>query len=235
MKEKTSQPNDHWIPAAQEFFLHLPADVPMLERWKDFLLWTAYQAAEPRKHDPQAEITARYGRYSKVLFSQIFRILCLAVAENPHQNALLKLCQALHLTGAYTYDESAAERLLSVQLANHAEAIGSISLKDSNCASTRGSALIALANVVKRSYPKNYQEKAIFIAAGSSDGYSHLISYIQLSIMGMPAYVLQDDVQIDDYSELGLFIPENAICTPEFFSDAWMKARWKAVVKAATK
>lgn len=236
-----------WVPAILELFEHLPQEGSILDRWKDFLLWAAYQAGEPRMPEAQSKIITRYGSYSKVLFTQIFRRLCLAVYNNPHQNALLQIAIELHLADTYIYDERPAEHIFQEQLScltqraidpsglpSPLSPFDAASLQDADCAVSHGSTLIALSNVIKERCPKTYQEQAILVAAGASDGYSHLMSFIQLSIMGMPTYVLLDGTRVTDYSGLGLFVPENAICSPEFFSDAWTRARWESIIKSCT-
>lgn len=230
---------DQWLPVARYRFGLLAQDTSLLMAWADFLLWAACQTAGPRNERMQARVIANHGPGANTIFRSLLLELDAVVADDPHQNALLKLAVDLGLAERYIYDEEAAEQVFLSRAAQYSEPVAgdplagiqAISIQDRDCTLTGGSALIALANVVKRRCPKNYQERAILIAGGADDGYSHMVSYVQMALMGMPCYAALDETQVTDASGLGIFAPANAICSPEFSSPFWMQARWKTVTQ----
>jgi len=106
-------------------------------------------------------------------------------------------------------------------------AVQSYIIHDSIC-DHHGSKLIAMANAIKNRYELSYPDQAVLIASnkGTCLTASGMMAFIQMSMMGMACYVLLDNAYgICDKNRMALFAPPNAVCSKQFFSDAWNNAR----------
>lgn len=231
----------NWLNQALEYFSHLPKNISRNQLWRDFLLWAAYQAGEPRLPDAQAQILAPYGGDIRTLFMGAYRSICLGIAENPHQNAPLMLGNSFGVESEYIYDEKAAEWFFTQQLAIQTgkptlkKALSSmdiVTFRADNCDTDYGSSLIGISNVIQAKFPNEYQERALFVATGNPDGHGHLTAFIQLSIMGMPCYVTLDGSEVYINNQ-ALFAPNTAICSPEFYSEYWDWTRWMELTSSS--
>lgn len=116
-------------------------------------------------------------------------------------------------------------------------AVDNFIIHDCRCEDSGGSGLIAMVNVIRGFYASGFQDRALLIASDTSKGSSPaaMISFIQMSIMGAAAYVLMDNTYgVNNHRKMALFAPPNAICTKEFFAEAWDDARMASMVWGLT-
>lgn len=227
---------------SREVFARLAKYRPLYECWCDFTLWAACQAGDQDIHQRalQGRLLTQYPTGTKQLFLAVYRELQAVIAANPRQNAMLQIMIALGLNShdSYLDAEPSAENILIKQFQVKfipnvgIEYLDHVTIRDKDCAVNNGSSLIAFANTAIRLFPKNPQKRVLFLVPEASDGFSHYMAFVQLSLMGFSAYTAPHGVVVGDAHGDAIFAPKNAICSPAFFSDYWEEGRWEAFLKA---
>lgn len=230
-----------FIRVGLEAFHRLTKYYPLYQSWKDFTLWAACQVANRNIHEQalQGRILSNYPAGTKQLFLAVCNELYNAIVDNPHQNAMLKLMIAMGLDDRDTYADAelSAKNLLLNQIESKynagatLESIQRATIDDKDCAINNGSSLIALANIFMALFPRDYQNRVLFVVPEASDRLSHFMAFAQLSIMGFPAYTAPRESIVCDLNGDALFAPKSAVCSPAFFSEYWEEARWESILK----
>ena len=236
------QPQEVLTAVAQEVFNRLARYQPLYRCWMDFTLWAACQAGDQDIHQRalQGHLLSDYPAATKQLFQSVYNELQSAIFANPRQNAMLGLMIALGLDERDTYmgaELSAEVFLLERAQKQHGpkatlDNIQRTTIMDPDCAVNNGSSLIAIANVIMQTFPRNFQERILFAIPEASDGFSHYMAFVQLSMMGFSAYSAPRGTLAHDIFGEAIFAPKDAICSPAFFSEFWEEARWEAFLKA---
>lgn len=109
---------EDWLLSASDAFFSLAyAGDSTPETWRDVVLWMALEAGKRDKTAKmyQELITDNYLPEVRPKFVCLYRHISYTVAQNPRQNALLRLMERVHLAPmGYSYDEAPAqERLLN--------------------------------------------------------------------------------------------------------------------------
>lgn len=225
----------------KEFAKLFDAACESKSRWsvfEDFVLMSAIAISNRVDKSNYEEREARYMRkaseYKKRelgLFPQMLSELTLSLDERPEQDFMGKVFMNLELgndkKGQFftPYNVSRAmagmpitEESLSAQIG----ARGWVSVSD--CACGAGGMLIAAANAIReRGY--NYQTQAFFVAQ-DVDETAACMCYLQMSLLGLPGYVVVDNTLTKPAIALdkrGL-IPRpgpNVWYTPIYFREEW--------------
>lgn len=103
-----------WVRTASDLLYKLSTGREIRMVWKDFLLWSAYQAGRRSGESKiqQKLILNDYPQQKQEMFQQLFRIVSYVTSQWPHQNILLKIMDAVHIAGKYFYDEHTAREIL---------------------------------------------------------------------------------------------------------------------------
>lgn len=222
-------------------FLHVFKELTYRYRswdvWQDFIVMAACALSNPLDNTHYEEREARYlhivEKYSKAeqqLFPELFAYVVMALEKNPEQDFLGKLYMSLNL-----YDEgrqqhftpySVCQLMADVTLDNCVEEVrekGFVTLNDCCCGA--GATLIAAVHAAKRSLEKeglNFQNH-ILVTAQDIDETVALMCYIQLSLLGVAAYIKVGDALTEPMTEHDS--TKNYWFTPMYFSDIWSMRR----------
>lgn len=105
-----------------------------------------------------------------------------------------------------------------------------LTILDDQCAESYGSRLVAAANIWRERQPSDFPNRLLLIAAAPADPACAMMAYIQLTRMGMAAYVLTDnEYQAVLKGQNGLFAPPTALCSPAFAGEVWAERCWKCI------
>lgn len=192
-------------------------------------------------------------------FSCIYRHISYAITQNSNQNVLLRLMERLHLSPVkYSYDEAPAREFLMHEVEKRMDShwvgikgdgvwqqlnmdeylppqvpldwLEYLVYMDDDCISSGGSGLIALANVWRELCPADFPNRLLLIAADKYDPVFAIMSFVQLSLMGMACYVLPDmDYVATLEHHNGLFAPPGAICSRAYSGRIWVERCWESV------
>lgn len=171
--------------------------------FNDFLLLTALSFANTVKtekwnsrEEKYLSIIHTYQEKDQKLFPQLLGCISLALIENQEQDFLGEIYALLNLQaeqkGQYFTPYQIARLMSELTYEDRSEDItskGFISINDSACGS--GVMLLAFANTA-RSHGLNPQEEVLFVGQ-DIDRTAALMCYIQLSLLGLPAYVIVGD------------------------------------------
>lgn len=244
--------DEEWLPEAVEIMWGLEEKYSLNALWDDFLLWAAYQAGYPYDELRASLVVADYDDDIVWTFGKLYNVIGKAVKLAPKQNVLLKLAWALRLANKYGYDEAEARQMMvkRVREERKKSKVGKkpesaadlerllremnvefFTVMDREIVQDSGSFLIAMANVIREYYPKDFQERAMLIAPRSADNNrSSLMAFIQCSLMGMAGYVCVDrSYKVNGQLNMDLFAPPGAICSPAFYLESWYQARVAAM------
>lgn len=240
--------DDEWLPEAVEILWGLEEKYPLSTLWDDFLLWAACQASQPYDELSASLAVAEYDDDIVWTFGKLYNVIGKAVKLNPKQNVLLKLAWVLHLADKYNYNDTEARQMMVKRVREERKKSKGVkklesaadlerllqemnveffTIMDREIARDSGSFLIAMANVIREYYPKDYQERAMLIAPRSADNNrSSLMSFIQCSLMGMASYVCVSlHYKVVEQLNMDLFAPPGAFCSPAFYLESWHQAR----------
>ena len=220
--------DEEWLPEAAEILWGLEEKYPLNALWDDFLLWAACQASQPYDELRASLAVADYDDNIVWTFGKLYNVIGKAVKVNPKQNVLLKLAWVLHLADKYNYDDTEARQMMVRRV--HEERKKSRAGRR-QIARDSGSFLIAMANVIREYYPKDYQERVMLIAPRSTDNNrSSLMAFIQCSLMGMASYAcVSRHYKAIEQLNMDLFAPPGALCSPAFYLESWHQARIAAM------
>lgn len=205
--------------------------------WNDFIVMAACALSNPVDKEHYDEREARYlriiNKYNKEeqnKFPELFAQLVLALEINPEQDFLGNLYNTLKL-----HDEgrkqiftpySVGELMATLSIddvVNQVKERGYISICDPTCGS--GTTLIAAVHSARRKISEidlNFQHH-ILVAAQDIDETVALMCYIQLSLLGVAAYVKVGNALTEPMSSADT--NENYWFTPMYFSDVWAMRR----------
>lgn len=236
------QAQETFVRIGLEAFQRISRYQPLYQCWCDFTLWAACQAGDRdiRQQALQGRALSSYPSGTKQIFLAVFNNLRSAIKAEPGQNAMLCLMNALGLDNRDTYAgaELTAENLLLEQARIQygrpvtVDMLQQVTVTDLDCAVNNGSTLIAMANIMRRAFPRSYQERLLVVIPEASDKFSHFMAFVQLSMMGISAYTAPRGLTAHDRCGYAIFAPKEAICSPAFFSDYWEEFRWEAFLKA---
>lgn len=244
--------DEEWLPEAADILWGLEEKYPLNTLWDDFLLWAAYQASQPYDELRASLAVAEYNDDIVWTFGKLYNVIGKAVKLNPKQNVLLKLAWALHLADKYDYGDAKARQMMVNRVHEEREKtrngkkpesaadlerllremnVQFFTVMDKAIVRDSGSFLIAMANVIREYYPKDYQERAMLIAPRSADNNrSSLMAFIQCSLMGMASYAcVSRHYGVLEQLNMDLFAPPEAFCSPAFYLEPWHQARVAAM------
>lgn len=208
------------------------------EVWKDFAVMSACSFSNvldkshyDKREELYMDIIKKYSKEESDLFPKLLAYTTLALEENSDQDFLGTIYTELGLINKqhkqiftpYNVSQLMAEITMDNVL-NEIEEKGYIKLADSCCGA--GSTLIAGVNTIKRILEKrgglNFQNH-VLVVGQDIDLTVGLMCYIQLSLLGVAAYIKIDNAitkPIVDNDTL-----ENYWFTPMYFSDVWKTRR----------
>lgn len=209
--------------------------------WDDFVVMSACALSNPVDKTHYKERESRYlhiiGKYKKQeqqLFPTLFAQVVMAMELNPEQDFLgrtytmLGLCdrKRKQVFTPYSVCRMMAD-ITVVNVVNQVRENGYITINDPCCGA--GATLIAVVNAAKRSLHEanlNFQNH-VLVTAQDIDEIVALMCYIQLSLLGVAAYIKVGNT----FSEpmVSGDSTENYWFTPMYFSDVWSMRRmvWK--------
>lgn len=205
--------------------------------WGDFIVMAACALSNPvdKSHYEEREarylrIIKKYNKQEQKLFPELFAQLVMALEFNPEQDFLGGLYTALNLHDEgkqqiftpYHVCELMAEITMD-DVVQQVEEKGYITIDDPCCGA--GATLIAGIHVAKKRLEKaglNFQNH-ILIVAQDIDEVVALMCYIQLSLLGVAAYIKVGNTLTDPMSSADTM--ENYWFTPMYFSDVWTMRR----------
>jgi len=187
---------------------------------------THYEEREAR----YLRIIKKYNKQERDKFPTLFAHTVMALELNPEQDFLGKLYTSLglqdegrkqHFTPYSVCDMMA--RITMEDVVDQVKKDGFVTINDPCCGA--GATLIASVNVAKEALAKaalNFQNH-ILIAAQDIDETVALMCYIQLSLLGVAAYIKVGNTITDPMSTTDTM--ENYWFTPMYFSDVWCLRR----------
>ena len=207
------------------------------EVWKDFVVMCSCSfsnALDKSHYDTREKLymdtVKKYTKEESSLIPQLLAYTVMALEENPDQDFLgsiyteLGLVNKQHKQIFTPYNVSLLMAEITMEsVACEVKEKGYITLNDDCCGA--GSTLIAGVNTIKRILEKqglNFQNH-LLVAAQDIDLTVGLMCYIQLSLLGVAAYIKIDDaiskpMAVDDTLE-------NYWFTPMYFSEVWKTRR----------
>jgi len=205
--------------------------------WRDFILMFACALSNPvdKKHYDQREslylqTIKRYNKQEQPLFSELAAYVVMALEENPEQDFLGSIFMELNLgnehKGQFFTPYHVCELMAEISMDDVVQKVkedGYITVCDPCCGS--GANLIAAIHTTKRKLEKvgwNYQNH-ILLSGQDIDMTVGLMCYIQLSLLGVAAYIKIGNTLTEPMSKLDSM--ENFWFTPIYFSDVWTMRR----------
>ena len=205
--------------------------------WNDFIVMTACSLSNPvdKTHYEEREarylrIIKKYNKPDRQKFPTLFAQTFMALELNPEQDFLGKLYTMLGLCDdgrkQHFTPYSVCAMMAKITLEDIVDQVrrdGFVTINDPCCGA--GATLIASANVAKEALAKaslNFQYH-ILISAQDIDETVALMCYIQLSLLGVAAYIKIDNTLTNPMSPTDTL--ENYWFTPMYFSDVWSMRR----------
>lgn len=207
------------------------------EVWKDFVVMCSCSfsnALDKSHYDIREKLymdtVKKYTKEESSLIPQLLAYTVMALEENPDQDFLGTIYTELGLVNRQhkqIFTPYNVSRLMAeITMENVSQEVkekGYITLNDDCCGA--GSTLIAGVNTIKRILGKqglNFQNH-LLVAAQDIDLTVGLMCYIQLSLLGVAAYIKIDDA-ISKPMAVGDTL-ENYWFTPMYFSEVWKTRR----------
>jgi type I restriction-modification system DNA methylase subunit len=237
IKEKSKNPTDHKKEFVNTFkklsYRHSPWTI-----WTDFVTMFACSISNSfdKHHYEEREslylkTITRYDKEEQNLFPELVVQTVLALDDNPEQDFLGSIFMDLKLGNDHggqfftPYHISRFMAAVTIQddLIERVKTDGYITICDPTCGS--GVMLIAAANEAKTQLKKeglNYQNHILF-AAQDIDFTVAMMCYIQLSLLGVAAYIKVGNSLTNPISPTDTL--ENYWFTPIYFSDVWVTRR----------
>ena len=213
-------------------YRHRPWDV-----WRDFIIMFACSLSNPmdKSHYEEREkrylkIIKKYNKQEQKLFPELAAYVVMALEDNPEQDFLGSVFMELNLgnksTSQFFTPYHICELMAKVTEEDVAAIVkekGYITINDPCCGA--GATLIAAVNEARKQLEKvnlNFQNH-VLVAAQDIDETVALMCYIQLSLLGVAAYIkvgnsLTEPMSTDDNGE-------NYWFTMMYFSDVWTMRR----------
>ena len=205
--------------------------------WRDFIIMFACSLSNPvdRFHYEEREkrylkIIKKYNKREQEQFPELAAYVVMALEENPEQDFLGSIFMELNLgdksNSQFFTPYHVCELMAKVTEEDVAAVVkekGYITINDSCCGA--GATLIAAINEARKQLEKvnlNFQNH-VLVVAQDIDEIVALMCYIQLSLLGVAAYIKVGDVftqpmSTDDNGENNWF-------TMMYFSDVWTMRR----------
>ncbi len=230
----------HGIDPEKEFlrtFKQLTRQRRSWEVWSDFIVMAACALSNPLDKAHYDEREARYlrviNKYRKLdqqLFPTLFAHMVLALEYNSEQDFLGKLYMTLGLQDRDRQQEftpySICDVMAGITVENVVKQVqenGYVSINDPCCGA--GATLISAIHYAKRQLENdglNFQNH-ILVAAQDIDETVALMCYIQLSLLGVAAYIKVGNSLTNPMSAGDA--PDDYWFTPMYFSDVWAMRR----------
>ena len=213
-------------------YRHRPWDV-----WRDFIIMFACSLSNPmdKSHYEEREkrylkIIKKYNKQEQKLFPKLAAYVVMALEDNPEQDFLGSVFMELNLgnksTSQFFTPYHICELMAKVTEEDVAAIVkekGYITINDPCCGA--GATLIAAVNEARKQLEKvnlNFQNH-VLVATQDIDETVALMCYIQLSLLGVAAYIkvgnsLTEPMSTDDNGE-------NYWFTVMYFSDVWAMRR----------
>ena len=205
--------------------------------WNDFIVMAACALSNPVDKSHYEEREARYLRIIKKYdkeeqnkFPTLFAHTVMALEFNPEQDFLGRLYTRLGLQDEgrkqHFTPYNVCQLMADIAMGDVVKQVrenGYVTLNDPCCGA--GATLIAGVNCAKRSLEKacmNFQNH-ILVSAQDIDETVALMCYIQLSLLGVAAYIKIGNTITDPMSPDDTL--ENYWFTPMYFSDVWAMRR----------
>lgn len=205
--------------------------------WNDFIVMAACALSNPvdKTHYEEREarylrIIKKYNKQERDKFPTLLAHTVMALELNPEQDFLGKLYTSLGLQDEgrkqHFAPYSVCDMMAKITLEDVVDQVkkdGFVTINDPCCGA--GATLIASVNVAKEALTKaalNFQNH-ILIAAQDIDETVALMCYIQLSLLGVAAYIKIGNTITDPLSTSDTM--ENYWFTPMYFSDVWCLRR----------
>ena len=208
-----------------------------LDVWRDFIVMFACALSNPLDKSHYAErekrylsIIKKYNKQEQESFPKLTAYTVMALEENPEQDFLGSIFMELNLgnksNSQFFTPYHICELMAKVTVENAADIVkekGYITFHDCCCGA--GATLIAAVNEARKQLEKanlNFQNH-VLVAAQDIDETVALMCYIQLSLLGVVAYIKVGDVFTEPMStdDNG----ENYWFTMMYFSDVWTMRR----------
>ncbi len=205
--------------------------------WSDFILMFACALSNPldgshftEREELYLKAINRYNKVEQTIFTNLVAEVIMALDNNPEQDFLGSIYMDLNLNnlnnGQYFTPYSICQTMASLNMNDVYELIrqkGYITINDPTCGS--GATLIAGINEVRKRLQNtkyNFQD-CIMLSAQDIDRTTALMCYIQLSLLGVAAYIkvgnslTEPMISGDNISDYWF--------TPMYFSDIWTVRR----------
>ncbi len=207
------------------------------EVWKDFVVMVScsFSNVLDKSHYEEREslymdTIKKYSKEEQNLFPQLLAYTVLALEENPEQDFLGEIYTELGLINKqhkqiftpYSVSQLMAEITVD-NVIKKIEKKGYITLEDSCCGA--GSTLIAGVNTIKRILEKqglNFQNH-VLVVGQDIDLTVGLMCYIQLSLLGVAAYIKIGNALTDPITSNDTL--KNYWFAPMYFSEVWRTRR----------
>ena len=206
--------------------------------WKDFIVMFACSISNSvdKSHFDEKEkrylkIIKRYGKSEQKLFPELAACTVMALEENPEQDFLGSIFMELNLgndsNGQFFTPYHVCEMMAKIAETDILSAVkekGYITIHDPCCGA--GATLIAGIHEVRKQLIKenmNFQNH-ILVAAQDIDEIVALMCYIQLSLLGVAAYIKVGDAFLEPITEND--DGEIYWYTPMYLSDIWWCRRF---------
>ena len=240
-KKSTKDKKEVKLDARKEFlrvFKQLTYRHRAWDIWRDFIVMFACSLSNPldKSHYDEREkrymkIIKKYNKKEQNLFPELAAHTVVALEENPEQDFLGGIFMELNLgndsNGQFFTPYHVCD--LMAKIAMHENVVrevnekGYITISDSCCGA--GATLIAGIHEARRQLEKenlNYQNHVLVVAQDIDETVA-LMCYIQLSLLGVAAYIkigntFTEPISPDDTTE-------NYWFTPIYFSDVWATRR----------
>lgn len=234
LKIKKAEPQKEFLSIFKELtYRHRTWDV-----WRDFIVMFACALSNPidKEHYDEREnrylkIVKQYSKKEQLLFPELVAQTVMALEQNPEQDFLGDIFMELNLRNEsngqfftpYHVCELMAKVTIGEDIANQIREKGYITIHDPCCGS--GATLIAGVHAIRKQLEKaglNYQNH-VLVAAQDIDEIVALMCYIQLSLLGVAAYIkvgnsLTEPIILKDKNDSYWF-------TMMYFSDIWVMRR----------
>ena len=207
------------------------------EVWNDFVVMAACALSNPvdkmhykEREDRYLSIIRKYKKDEQEVFSELFALTVMALEKNQEQDFLGQLYMELKLNSKEKKQEftpyGLCQAMAEITMADTVREVhecGYITLNDCCCGG--GAILIAGVNTAKRLLGEeglNFQNH-VLVSAQDIDETVALMCYIQLSLLGVAAYIKVGNSITEPMTDSDTL--ENYWFTPMYFSDVWAMRR----------
>lgn len=209
------------------------------ELWQDWVNMCGYAmqiavSRDVRAAEQLASIKAKYKDEEIAAMDECFELYSRMVEDEPWQDLLGDAYMRLEMnnrnTGQFFTPYNVA-KLCAMPLVETAKkrvlSDGYARVVDPACGG--GALLVAMAHLLHNE-GVNYQQSVMF-AGQDLNATTAMMCYIQLTMLGCPAYIVIGDTMRDPMAGDDLFAPEGAMTTVMYHSKIWQERRlWRMVM-----